>query len=98
MSRLVRVPQRANENSALAGLEDVLGPHLARGEASTQAPETYLERIAKYVPVEVLAFFIFINAILEQTGKTGGKGAAMALSMVSGTAISQPFFWPRSRS
>ena len=78
MSRLVRVPQRANENSALAGLEDVLGPHLARGEASTQAPETYLERIAKYVPAEVLAFFIFINAILEQAGKTGGKGAAMA--------------------
>jgi hypothetical protein len=53
-------------------------PHLSTGEASAEAPETYLERIAKYVPAEVLAFFMFINAILEQAEKTGGKGAAMA--------------------
>ena len=49
---------------------------------SSQAPpepaDNYLERIAKYVPAEVLAFFIFINAILEQAVKSAGKGAAMA--------------------
>jgi hypothetical protein len=78
MSRLVRAPQRANENSALAGLEDVLGPGLGTSEASPVAPDNYLERIAKYVPAEVLAFFIFINAILEQVLKAGGKSAAMA--------------------
>jgi hypothetical protein len=33
MSRLIRVPQRANENSALAGLEDVLGPGQQPGAA-----------------------------------------------------------------
>ena len=32
MSRLIRVPQHANENSALAGLEDVLGPGLGSRE------------------------------------------------------------------
>src|SRR5581483_9705673 len=35
-------------------------------------------RITKYVPGEVLAFFVFINVILEQAKKTGGKDAAMA--------------------
>jgi hypothetical protein len=78
MSRLVRAPQRANENPALAGLEDVLGPGLGRSDTSVEPADNYLERIAKYVPAEVLAFFIFINAILEQALKTGGKGAAMA--------------------
>jgi hypothetical protein len=78
MSRLVRVPQRANENSAIAGLEDVLGPGLGSSDAAIQPADNYLERIAKYVPAEVLAFFIFINAILEQGVKTGGKSAAMA--------------------
>jgi hypothetical protein len=78
MSRLVRLPQRANENSAIAGLEDVLGPGLGSSNAAADPADNYLERIAKYVPAEVLAFFIFINAILEQAVKTGGKGAAMA--------------------
>ena len=78
MSRLVRVPKRANENSALAGFEDVLSPGLGSSEAPPEPADNYLERIAKYVPAEVLAFFIFINAILEQAVKSGGKGAAMA--------------------
>jgi hypothetical protein len=78
MSRLVRLPQRANENSAIAGLEDVLGPGLGSSNAAVEPADNYLERIAKYVPAEVLAFFIFINAILEQAVKAGGKGAAMA--------------------
>jgi hypothetical protein len=74
MSRLVRIPQRASDDLAIPGLEDVLGP-----EAEPQAPsDTYLERIAKYVPGEVLAFFIFINLILAQAAKTGGKAATMA--------------------
>jgi hypothetical protein len=78
MSRLVRVPQRANDELAISGLEDVLGPDV--GGASTQRapPDNYLERIAKYVPGEVLAFFIFINVILEQAVKTGGEAAMMA--------------------
>lgn len=66
MSRLVRVPRAADAPAtAGAGAMDVL-------------PDNYLERITKYVPGEVLAFFIFINIILEQAQKTGGKSAVMA--------------------
>jgi hypothetical protein len=80
MSRLVRVPKRASDDLAIAGLEDMLPHGLGGAEGPQSAPEAdnYLERIAKYVPGEVLAFFIFINVILEQAVKTGGKTAAMA--------------------
>ena len=71
MSRLVRSPQRADNELPIAGLEDVLGPGLG-GEGAVSPGDNYLERIAKYVPGEVLAFFIFINVILEQAVKTGG--------------------------
>jgi hypothetical protein len=74
MSRLVRIPQRASEDGAMAGRED-LGPDLGGGEAQA---DSYPMRIAKYVPGEVLAFFVFINVILEQAVKTGGNGAMMA--------------------
>jgi hypothetical protein len=80
MSRLVRVPKRASDDLAFAGLEDMLPHGLGGAEDQQIATETdnYVERIAKYVPGEVLAFFIFINIILEQAVKTGGKSAAMA--------------------
>jgi len=78
MSRLVRSPQRADDELPIAGLEDVLGPGLGGGEGAVSPGDNYLERIAKYVPGEVLAFFIFINVILEQAVKTGGKTAMMA--------------------
>jgi hypothetical protein len=80
MSRLVRVPKRASDDLAIAGLEDMLPHGLGGAEDQQIATETdnYLERIAKYVPGEVLAFFIFINIIVEQAVKTGGKSAAMA--------------------
>ena len=78
MSRLVRSPQRADNELPIAGLEDVLGPGLGGGEEAVSPGDNYLERIAKYVPGEVLAFFIFINVILEQAVKTGGKTAMMA--------------------
>jgi hypothetical protein len=79
MGRLVRVPKRANADLSIAGLEDVLPSGLGAGEgSSTPLADNYLERVAKYVPGEVLAFFIFINAILEQAVRTGGKTAMMA--------------------
>jgi hypothetical protein len=78
MGRLVRIPQRTNDDLPIAGLEDVLGPGLVRNEGAVPEADNYMERIAKYIPGEVLAFFIFINAILEQAVRTGGKGATMA--------------------
>jgi hypothetical protein len=32
-----------------------------------QAGDTYLERVAKYVPAEIIAFFLFANNLLKQT-------------------------------
>ena len=89
MSRLVRVPKPANADLSIAGLEDVLpsGLRSVEGEQAIAAGDNYLERIAKYVPGEVLAFFIFINAILEQVARTGGKNAAMA--GISVTTVAQ---------
>jgi hypothetical protein len=83
MGRLVRVPKPATNNAdlSIAGLEGVLPPGM--GNAQPQQPaapvaDNYLERITKYVPAEVIAFFIFINAILDQATRTGGKSAMMA--------------------
>ena len=78
MSPLVRIPQAANEDLPIAGLDGVLGSGLAGQDAAVAPSDNYLVRIAKYVPGEVLAFFIFINAILEQAVKTGGSSAVMA--------------------
>ena len=49
--------------------------------------DNYLERVAKYVPAEPIAFFIFINAILDQAMRTGGKSAMMAGFPVSSIAV-----------
>ena len=49
-----------------------------KNERPQPAADGYLERIAKYFPGEVLAFFIVINAILNQVVQTSGKGALMA--------------------
>jgi hypothetical protein len=69
MSRLVRVPREVpNADGGSAG-DAQLGAFVGDG---------YLERIAKYVPAEILAFSIFINAILDQAVKSGGKLTAMA--------------------
>jgi hypothetical protein len=91
MSRLVRIPKRANSDLSIAGLDDVLQGGLGAGGMHQAEPvDNYLERIAKYVPGEVIAFFIFINAILEQTARAGGKAAVMAGVPV--TTVSQGAF------
>jgi hypothetical protein len=73
MSRLVRIPA---ESSGIIGLdEQVLG---GVNKTEPSATDGYLERVAKYVPSEVLAFFIVINAILNQVVQAGGKSALMA--------------------
>lgn len=79
MSRLVRIPKSPDTELGIAGLEDVLPGGLAQaGQDAGPLADTYVERIAKYIPGEVLAFFIVINAILNQAVLSGGKGALMA--------------------
>ncbi len=89
MGRLVRIPKRAHDEVSIAGLEDVLGASEAQ---PAPVPDNYLERIAKYIPGEVLAFFIFINAILEQVMRSGGKTALMAGVPVSSVATGALIF------
>jgi hypothetical protein len=78
MGRLVRKPQPA-EIDLLAGLEDVLQ---TGGESAKPPPaepgDGYLERMVKYVPAEIIAFLMLINAILGQAMLSGGPNAAMA--------------------
>jgi hypothetical protein len=71
-------------------------------QQTAQPPDNYLERIAKYVPAEVIAFFIFINAILDQAVRIGGKSAMMAgfpvmsiavAALIAGTILTPVFMW-----
>ena len=79
MGRLVRKPQVADLDSQIAGLEGAVHTGLAGMHASIIDPgDGYLERMVKYVPAEIIAFSMLINAILEQAMKSGGENAAMA--------------------
>jgi hypothetical protein len=105
MGRLVRVPRPATSDLSLGGLEGMLHPGISGmqpHQQGVQPPDNYLERIAKYVPAEVIAFFIFINAILDQAVRIGGKSAMMAgfpvmtisvCALIVGTILTPVFMW-----
>ena len=77
MSRLVRKPQLPDEQ--ISDLERVLRSDLDDiAVPNTDPGDDYLVRLVKYVPGEVLAFFMLINAILEQAIASGGNDATMA--------------------
>jgi hypothetical protein len=79
MGRLVRKPQIADLDSQIAGLEGAAPPSLAGTRGAFIDPgDGYLDRMVKYVPAEIIAFSMLINAILEQAMKSGGENAAMA--------------------
>ena len=75
MSRLVRIPMSTDAELGITGLDDVFADNPRQ---DVPVADNYLEQIAKYVPGEVLAFFILINAILHQAIQTGGRAATMA--------------------
>jgi hypothetical protein len=79
MGRLVRKPQLADLDWQIAGLEGAVQSALGGMRAANIDPgDGYPERMVKYVPAEIIAFSMLINAILEQAMKTGGESAAMA--------------------
>jgi len=101
MGRLVRIPQKAS-SATEPGISGVPGIRGERPPAAVVQQDGYLERIAKYVPAEVLAFSIFINAILDQAMRTGGQDATMAgipvmtialIALAAGTLIAPFFVW-----
>lgn len=78
MSRLVRIPASVSTSSGIIGLDEQLLGGFDKADQPAPASDGYLERVAKYIPGEVLFFFIVINAILNQVVQTSGKGALMA--------------------
>jgi hypothetical protein len=82
MGRLVRKPQIPDLDAQIAGLEGVLQSGIGgiggMQMAGARPGDNYLERMAKDVPAEIIAFSMVINSILEQAVKTGGKNAVMA--------------------
>lgn len=87
MGRLVRKPQVPDLDLQIAGLEGVLQSGIGGMQmAGVQAGDNYLERMVKYVPAEIIAFSMLVNAILDQAVKSGGKTAAMAGFPVTGIA------------
>jgi hypothetical protein len=87
MGRLVRKPQVPDLDLQIAGLEGVLQSGIAGMQMANADPgDNYLERMVKYVPAEVIAFSMVVNAILDQAMKSGGQNATMAGFPVAGIA------------
>jgi hypothetical protein len=78
MGRLVRKPQVPDFDSQVAGLNGVQSGLAGRQMVKADPGDGYLELMVKYVPAEIIAFSMVINAILEQAMKSGGDHAAMA--------------------
>jgi hypothetical protein len=90
MGRLVRKPQIADFDAPLFEDGDLAADAAVTPITQAEPGETYLERMVKYVPGEVLGFFMLVNAILDQAMKSGGPDAAMAgvpVSMIAAGAL-----------
>src|SRR5215468_1646338 len=73
-------------------------------ETKEKTGDSYLDRTAKYIPAEVLGFFLFVNNILLQATKSSGdKPAVMAgyfsvfsiawLALILGTVLAPVYIW-----
>jgi hypothetical protein len=102
MGRLVRKPQIADFDAPLFEDGDLSTEATAAPMTAGEPGDTYLERMVKYVPGEVLAFFMLVNAILDQAMKSGGPDAAMAGlpvpviatgALIVGCALTPLFCW-----
>jgi len=88
MSRLVRKPRLPDIDMDIAALEGVLQSGIAGVPLANAEPgDNFLERMVKYVPAEIFAGFMLINAILDQAMKSGGPDAAMAGFPVGDIAV-----------
>jgi len=100
MGRLVRIPRAVSSTAPDGGTRDRV-PRAIESEPVIDQDD-YLLRLAKYVPAEVLAFSILINAILDQALHNGGKAATMAgmpvnaialAALIVGTLMAPFFVW-----
>lgn len=78
MGRIVRSAVVSKGN--LEGVADDQGGRNGQGETDSKGGDGYLDRVAKYVPAEVVAFFIFVNSILDNAAEEPvAKALAKAL-------------------
>ena len=83
MGRIVRsavVSKGRPGLEAVAGAEDDEGEQNGQGETDSKGGDGYLDRVAKYVPAEIVAFFIFVNSILANAVE---KPVAKAMAAAS---------------
>jgi hypothetical protein len=93
MGRLVRKQRLPDLDLDIAALEGVLQSGIAGVPmANAEQGDNYLERMVKYVPAEIFAGFMLINAILDQAMKSGGPTATMAGFPVSSIAVGALIF------
>jgi hypothetical protein len=102
MGRLVRKPRVPELDSQVVGLAGALSGSAGRPTIKADPGDGYLERMVKYVPAEIIAFSMVINAILEQAMRSGGDHAAMAgvpvpviaaVALVVACALTPLFCW-----
>ncbi len=79
MGRLVRKPQQPDADLEINALDDIFVPEVGASQAvKSKQRDGYLERMVKYVPAEIIAFSMIVNAIFDQAVKNGGPDAMMA--------------------
>ncbi|MER8433418.1 hypothetical protein [Mesorhizobium caraganae] len=80
MGRIVRSAEPVSRsNPTLEGIPGAAPLDVDDGDqdAGSKGGDGYLDRVAKYVPAEVVAFFIFVNSILDNAAE---EPVAKALS------------------
>ena len=92
VGRLVRRPYLPDVDLEIAGFEGVWQSGVAGVPIANAEPaDTYLERMVKYVPAEIIAGSMLINAILDQSMKSVGENPTMAGFPVTSIAVAALF-------
>jgi hypothetical protein len=82
MSRVIRAARRVRAPARLltVGAEKLQAGGTGQTETE-QGGDGYLERVAKFVPAEVVGFFLFVNNILQQSDKPDHIATMVGLSV-----------------
>jgi hypothetical protein len=84
MSRVIRAATRvrapARARLLTVGAETLQAGGTGQTETE-QGGDGYLERVAKFVPAEVVGFFLFVNNILQQSDKPDHSGTMVGISV-----------------
>lgn len=94
MSRLIP-DQRRRRDLERAGVERIEGRaqlNAAKEPTSQQKLEDYLERVAKYVPIEIIAAFITIRGVVPAYGSPGALPAGVEVAIFAALVLFTPIY------